>query len=114
MPAFPPLRASPPPNPHLPGLVGNHFRYGLPRLQTSRQGNRALKPGPGGGRNKDRAGRDTVKPYDKQGSGLRAETTLNEVKGLRSDRTAADDPAGPRAWRPMRKGVAEMARRATK
>jgi hypothetical protein len=53
-----------------------------------------------------------VKLYDKQGSVLRVETTLNEVKGLKSYRAAADDPGGPPAWRPMRKGVAEMPRRA--
>jgi hypothetical protein len=71
-----------------------------------------LKRRPEGVRIKHRAGKNTVKRYDKQGSVLRAETTLNEVKGLKSYRTAADDPAGPRTWRPMRKGVAEMARRA--
>lgn len=65
-----------------------------------------------GVRIKHRAGRNTVKLYDKQGSVLRVETTLNEVKGLKSYRAAADDPGGPPAWRPMRKGVAEMPRRA--
>jgi hypothetical protein len=71
-----------------------------------------LKRRPEGVRIKHRAGRNTVKLYDKQGSVLRVETTLNEVKGLKSYRAAADDPGGPRAWRPMRKGVAEMPRRA--
>src|SRR5262249_17816135 len=52
------------------------------------------------------------KAYDKQGSVLRVETTLNEVKGFKSYRAKAADPDGPRAWQPMRKGVAEMARRA--
>jgi hypothetical protein len=71
-----------------------------------------LKRRPEGVRIKHRAGRNTVKLYDKQGSVLRVETALNEVKGLKSYRAAADDPEGPRAWRPMRKGVAEMPRRA--
>jgi hypothetical protein len=71
-----------------------------------------LKHRPEGVRIKHRAGRNTVKLYDKQGSVLRVETTLNEVKGLKSYRPAADDPAGPCQWRPMRKGVAEMSRRA--
>jgi hypothetical protein len=71
-----------------------------------------LKHRPEGVRIKHRAGRNTVKLYDKQGSVLRVETTLNEIKGLKSYRAASDDPAGPRSWRPMRKGVAEMARRA--
>jgi hypothetical protein len=71
-----------------------------------------LKRRPEGVRIKHRAGRNTIKVYDKQGSVLRVETTLNEVKGFKSYRTKADDPDGPRAWRPMRKGVAEMTRRA--
>jgi hypothetical protein len=71
-----------------------------------------LKRRPEGVRIKHRAGRNTVKLSDKQGSVLRVETTLNEVKGLKSYRAAADDPGGPRQWRPMRKGVAEMPRRA--
>jgi hypothetical protein len=53
-----------------------------------------------------------LKAYDKQGSVLRVETTLNEVKGMKSYRTAAADPEGPRQWRPMRKSVVEMPRRA--
>jgi hypothetical protein len=71
-----------------------------------------LKRRPEGVRIKHRAGRNTVKLYDKQGSVLRVETTLNEVKGFKSYRAAADDPEGPPQWRPMRKGVAEMPRRA--
>jgi hypothetical protein len=71
-----------------------------------------LKHRPEGVRIKHRAGRNTVKLYDKQGSVLRVETTLNEIKGLKSYRPAADDPNGPCQWRPMRKGVAEMPRRA--
>src|SRR5262249_39546307 len=71
-----------------------------------------LKRRPEGVRIKHRAGRNAVKRSDKPGSVLRVETTLNEVKGLKSYRATADDPGGPRAWRPMRKGVAEMPRRA--
>ena len=71
-----------------------------------------LKHRPEGVRIKHRAGKNTIKLYDKQGSVLRVETTLNEVKGLKSYRTAADDPEGPCSWRPMRKSVVEMTRRA--
>jgi hypothetical protein len=70
-----------------------------------------LKHRPEGVRIKHRAGKNTIKLYDKQGSVLRAETTLNEVKGLKSFRPPADDPDGPRQWRPLRKGVADLARR---
>jgi hypothetical protein len=71
-----------------------------------------LKHRPEGVRIKHRAGKNTVKLYDKQGSVLRVETTLNEVKGLKSYRASADDPTGPWRWRPMRKSVVEMGRRA--
>jgi hypothetical protein len=71
-----------------------------------------LKRRPEGIRIRHRVGRNTLKAYDKQGSVLRVETTLNEVSGMKSYRTAADDSEGPRQWRPMRKSVAEMARRA--
>jgi len=71
-----------------------------------------LKHRPEGVRIKHRAGRNTIKMYDKQGSVLRIETTLNEVKGLKSFRPLADDPSGACQWRPMRKSVVEMSRRA--
>jgi hypothetical protein len=70
-----------------------------------------LKRRPEGVRIKHRVGRNTVKLYDKQGSVLRVETTLNDVKGMKSYRTAANDPDGPRQWRSMRKSVVEMGRR---
>jgi hypothetical protein len=71
-----------------------------------------LKHRPEGVRIKHRAGKNSVKLYDKQGSVLRVETTLNEVKGFKSYRPAADAPSGPCQWRPMRKSVVEMSRRA--
>jgi hypothetical protein len=71
-----------------------------------------LRHRPEGTRIKHRAGRNTIKLYDKQGSVLRVETTLNEIKGLKSYRTASGEPEGKPSWRPMRKSVVEMPRRA--
>jgi hypothetical protein len=71
-----------------------------------------LKHRPEGMRIKHRAGRNELKLYDKAGSLIRAETTFNDVKGFKSYRTLATDPEGPRQWRPMRKSVVEMPRRA--
>ncbi len=65
-----------------------------------------------GVRIKHRAGRNSIKLYDKQGSVLRVETTLNDVKGMKSYRPKADDPEGPPCWQPMRKSVVELPRRA--
>ena len=70
-----------------------------------------LKHRPEGVRIKHRAGKNSVTLYDKQGSVLRVETTLNEVKGLKSYRPATDDPAGPCTWRPMRRGGRDVAAR---
>ena len=70
------------------------------------------KARPEGVRLKHRVGRNSVKMYDKQGTVLRVETTLNDVRGLQVFRRPADQPHGERQWRPLRKGVADMARRA--
>ena len=55
---------------------------------------------------------DRIKMYDKFGSVLRVETTLNDPKGLKVFRTKQDAPGEPKQWRPLRKSVADLARRA--
>lgn len=62
---------------------------------------------------KHRAGRNTLKMYDKQGTVLRVETTLNDPRGLKVYRYKQGEPArGARQWLPLRKSVADLARRA--
>ncbi|MEZ6092533.1 MAG: hypothetical protein R3C05_31900 [Pirellulaceae bacterium] len=70
-----------------------------------------LKRHPEDVRLKHRAGRNTVKMYDKLGSVLRVETTLNDPKGLKVYRTKQNDPDGPKDWWPLRKSVADLSRR---
>jgi hypothetical protein len=70
-----------------------------------------LKHRPEGVRLKHRVGRNSLKLYDKQGSVLRVETTLNDVAPYQSFRAATNDPGGTPAWRPLRKGVADLVRR---
>jgi hypothetical protein len=65
---------------------------------------------PEGTRVKHRLGRNTIKMYDKQGSVLRVETTINDPRGLKAWRTTEADPDGPKKWRNLRKGVADIAR----
>lgn len=55
---------------------------------------------------------NSIKMYDKQGSALRVETTLNQVRGIKTYRPKEGDPDGPRAWRTCRKGVADFHRAA--
>jgi hypothetical protein len=52
----------------------------------------------------------SLKMYDKHGSVLRVETTINEPKEFRVYRKGGKD--GTAAWRPMRKAVADLHRRA--
>lgn len=55
---------------------------------------------------------NSVKMYDKQGSVLRVETTLNEVRDFKVYRPHPDHPGGACGWQRMRKGVADLHRRA--
>jgi hypothetical protein len=71
-----------------------------------------LKHRPEGIRLKHYVAGNSVKIYDKQGTVLRAETTINEPRGFKVYRTAEGDDAGQPTWRAMRKGVADMTRRA--
>ena len=64
-----------------------------------------------GVRLKHRCGRNTIKMYDKFGSVLRIETTLNDPAGLKVYRTKQSDPEGEKDWRPLRKSVADLSRR---
>jgi hypothetical protein len=69
------------------------------------------KSRPEGVRVKHRLGANSVKMYDKQGKILRVETTLNDPKPFKVFRPLEGDPQGARAWRPMRKGIADLPRR---
>jgi hypothetical protein len=67
---------------------------------------------PEGVRVKHQAFGNSIKVYDKGGSLLRIETTINHPGAFQSYRSSESDPGGPKSWRPMRKGVADMHRRA--
>jgi len=55
---------------------------------------------------------NSLKVYDKGGSILRIETTINQPGTFRSYRVSENEPDGGKSWRPMRKGVADLHRRA--
>jgi len=63
-----------------------------------------------GVRVKHRAGRNSVKVYDKAPHVLRVETTVHDCRDLRAYRPKEGDEDGPREWRPVRKGVADLHR----
>ena len=71
-----------------------------------------LKDRPEGIRVKHRLNGNSIKLYDKHGSVLRVETTINHPKEFRVFRRREGDPKGGRAWRVMRRGIGDLARRA--
>lgn len=75
-----------------------------------------LKARPEGVRVKHQVNANAVKVYDKaytaERAVLRAETTLNRVADLRVYRPKEGGPEEELAWRPMRKGIADLHRRA--
>ena len=57
-------------------------------------------------------GGNSVKMYDKAGSVLRIETTIADTTDFKVFRPRQDGPKDQLAWRPLRKGVADLHRRA--
>jgi hypothetical protein len=78
----------------------------------------SLKQRPEGIRVKHAVNANSIKMYDKQGSVLRVETTINNSKDYRVFREAQKGPhgrakgEGKKTWRVMRKGVVDLKRRA--
>jgi hypothetical protein len=56
--------------------------------------------------------RNSVKMYNKAGNLLRVETTINATRVYQVFRRANDDPQRPQSWQHLRKGVADLHRRA--
>lgn len=77
-----------------------------------------LKERPEGIRVKHCLNANSIKMYDKQGSVLRIETTINQTRDFRVFREAQVGPhgrsknEGKKAWRILRKGVVDLKRRA--
>jgi len=64
-----------------------------------------------GVRIKHRVGENSIKMYDKQGSVLRIETTINNPRPFRAAREMIREGRPCLEWLPMRKGLADLARR---
>jgi len=67
---------------------------------------------PEGLRIKHRMNHNSIKMYDKQGSVLRIETTINDARDLSVYRKTESDPQGDKKWQRLRKGVVDLPRRA--
>jgi hypothetical protein len=68
-----------------------------------------LRARPEGVRLRHRVGANSVKMYDKQGTVLRVETTVNDPGGFKAFRGTEAEPH-KKAWRTLRKGVADLHR----
>jgi hypothetical protein len=71
-----------------------------------------LKHRPEGIRVKHSVNGNSVKMYDKEGSVLRIETTINKTEEFRVYRTKQGEPEGEKSWRPLQRSVGELWRRA--
>jgi hypothetical protein len=67
---------------------------------------------PEGLRLKHQANGNSVKLYDKEGSVLRVETTLNRPHQFRVYRASERDPLGQKRWQVLRKSIGDLHRRA--
>lgn len=63
-------------------------------------------------RAKHRVDKNWIKMYDKQQTVLRVETTINDVTDFKAFRRPEGETSGPRQWLPLRKGTADIKRRA--
>ena len=71
-----------------------------------------LKQRPEGIRLKHQVNRNSVKMYDKQGSVLRVETTINDTRDFKVYRKTEGKPQSQSKNRQLRKGIADLHRRA--
>jgi hypothetical protein len=71
-----------------------------------------VKERPEGMRIKHRLNRNSIKMYDKQSSVLRVETTINDARDMKVFRSKEGSAQGPKSWRRLRKGIADLHRRA--
>jgi hypothetical protein len=69
-----------------------------------------LRERPEGLRIKHWVNRNSIKMYDKQGSVLRVETTIITARDIKVYRPKEGDPDGPKEWRVLRKGTADLHR----
>lgn len=65
-----------------------------------------------GVRVKHRVNGNWIKMYDKQDSVLRVETVINDARDLKVYRRKEGERRGPKQWRRLRKGIADLRRRA--
>lgn len=71
----------------------------------------SYKKRPEGVRVKHWVKKNSIKVYDKQGIVLRVETTINDPHEFKVFRATEGKPDGPKGWKVLRRGVADLHRR---
>lgn len=71
----------------------------------------SYKKRPEGVRVKHWVKKNSIKAYDKQGIVLRVETTINDPHDFKVYRAKEGEPNGPKGWKVLRRGVADLHRR---
>lgn len=91
-----------------------HFLGRRPQAQTFRNAEVISHLGKRveGTRARHAINRNSIKMYDKQEFVLRVETTINYPRDMKVYRASENDPQGPKSWQKLRKGVADLNRRA--
>lgn len=87
-------------------------RRGSVSQQSEAQVQSDLKKRHEGVRIKHAINRNSLKMYDKQGSVLRVETTINNPKDMKAYRKLEGESQGTEGWHRLRKGVSDLHRRA--
>jgi hypothetical protein len=72
----------------------------------------SLKERPEGVRLRHTVNGNSLKMYDKYGNLLRLEATIIHPEEFKVYRPKEGDPEGPKTWRKLRRGVADLHRRA--
>jgi hypothetical protein len=88
------------------GRPGTQEQYRAAHLQAD------LKRRHEGVRLKHQHNHNSIKMYDKEGNLIRVETTINNARDIKVYRTSETDPEGEPGWLRLRKGVADLYRRA--
>jgi len=93
-------------------FFGKNVREGCFRGQAPEEIVTELRKRYEGMRLKHWINRNSIKMYNKAGSILRLETTINSTRDFKVFRRPNDDPSRPASWQKMRKGVSDLHRRA--
>ncbi len=99
-------------SPHILRFLGRRSNEGALRDRAPEEVKTDVRKRYEGMRLKHWINQNSIKMYNKAGSVLRIETTINSTREFKVFRHPNDDESRPASWQKMRKGVSDMHRRA--